>query len=213
MIELNSVFVILFVEAFAVFTLLILGYLLFSKNNSSGEFSAADELISKLEESENIKAKKLGGLILKNNSVKEDELNKLLDEISQNERLLYQKIIKMFLTRDIEILQELDQYIDQLSAPYCKLLSGSTTDTAIPEKLKVAENKIRSLMEESKHAREQLKIAMTTMDEISAEYSRVFKGTQTEVELANSSKKMINIFHDAGNKIKDTFNNQEVRES
>lgn len=212
MIELNSIFVVLLVEALGGLTLLVFGFLLFSKKKSAGGVAAADELITKLEDTENSKVKKLGELITENCSIGQDEMEAVLGEITQSERELYKKIIQMFLNRDTEILQGIDQYIDKLSDPYCKLLSYSTADTADNEKLKVAENKIHRLVEESKRVAEQLNLAMNTMDEISAEYTRVFSGTQTELELENSRKTMFKIFHNAGRKIKDTFKDQEAKE-
>ncbi len=212
MIELNSIFVVLLVEALGGLTLLVFGFLLFSKKKSAGGVAAADELITKLEDTENSKVKKLGELITENCSIGQDEMEAVLGEITQSERELYKKIIQMFLNRDTEILQGIDQYIDKLSDPYCKLLSYSTADTADNEKLKVAENKIHRLVEESKRVAEQLSLAMNTMDEISAEYTRVFSGTQTELELENSRKTMFKIFHNAGRKIKDTFKDQEAKE-
>lgn len=212
MIELNSVVVVLLLEALAGLFLLVFGYLLFSRKKVSGEEKAADELISKLEDTENFKTKKLGELISQSCNLEEEELAGVLFEISQTERELYKKIIQMLLTRDTDLLQGLDQYIDQLSAPYCKLLNNSSNDSGDTEKLELAENKIHQLMEENDRVAKQLKIAVSTMDEISAEYTRVFSGTQTELELENSSKKMFKIFHDAGQNIKYPAKDQEAKE-
>jgi hypothetical protein len=38
---------------------------------------------------------------------------------------------------------------------------------------------------------------MQTIDDITGEYTRVFSGNQSALELENSSKKMLQIFHDA----------------
>jgi len=61
------------------------------------------------------------------------------------------------------------------------------------------------LTEDNNRLAEQLTVAMSTMDEISDEYTRVFSGTQTELELENSSKKMFSIFQKAGQKISKTI--------
>nr|WP_305909126.1 hypothetical protein [Methylomarinum sp. Ch1-1]MDP4522014.1 hypothetical protein [Methylomarinum sp. Ch1-1] len=53
---------------------------------------------------------------------------------------------------------------------------------------------------------------MKTMDEISAEYTRVFSGKQSELELENSSKKMLRIFQEAENTIRSSVKEIEDAE-
>ena len=205
MIELNPVFVVLMVEAFAGLILLLVGFLFFSTKTNSGEQTAANKLIDKLEDTGNIKTKQLEDMIADNCNIESDVVKGLLKEISSSERVLYQQLIQMFLNRDEKLLNDMDQYIDNISEPYCKIIRHSSDNVEVSGALNVAEDKIESLKNETERLGEQLKVAMNTMDEISSEYSRVFRGTQTELELTNSSKKMVAIFHDAEKQIRDSF--------
>lgn len=212
MIELDSIFVVLLIEAFGGLILLVLSLLVFSRNKSSSEEAAAHELIDKLEDTEKIKVKKLGVMIAENCDINEQQLSSVLGEIVQGERVLYQNIIQMFLNKDTELLTEIDQCIDNLSEPYCKILKQSSGEVAVPEKQLEMENGMHQLVEENKKLSEQLNMSMSTMDEISAEYTRVFSGTQTELELENSRKKMMRIFRDAQTQVKNDANGLDMEE-
>jgi len=210
MIELNSVFVVLMAEALAGLIFLLLGFFLFSKKQTLGEQTAANTLIDKLEDTEKVKTKQLEDMITENCNIEPDVVKGLLNEISSSERVLYQQMIKMFLNRDVELLNEMDQYIENISEPYCKIIRHSSSNVAESAALEVTEDKIEKLMQEIARLGKQLTISLNTMDDISAEYTRVFSGTQTELELGNSSKKMIAIFRDAEQQIKDSFKDKEA---
>ena len=210
MIELNSVFVVLMAEALSGLILLLLGFLLFTRKQTLGEQTAANKLIDKLENTEDIKTKQLEDMIAENCNIEPDVVKGSLNEISSSERVLYQQMIKMFLNRDVELLNEMDQYIDNISEPYCKIIRHSSGNVEESGELEVAEDKIEKLMQEAARLGKQLTISLNTMDDVSAEYTRVFSGTQTELELENSSKKMIAIFHDAEQQIKDLFKDNEA---
>ncbi len=202
MVELNSVLMLFMLEASVVLFILILLIFLFSKNNRKKEYAASAKVIDQLQDTENIKAKKLASLFSTHCKLEQEVLNSLLTEIKSSERNLYQQIIKTFLTRDVKLLGKIEQQIDKISEPYCKVISHASSGKVED---KESEEKLQRLTEENKRLAEQLTIAMNTMDEISAEYTRVFSGTQTELELENSSKKMFDIFQQASQKIGETI--------
>ncbi|MCK4841673.1 MAG: hypothetical protein KAT04_07290 [Methylococcales bacterium] len=202
MIELDSVVVVLVLEVLAVLLLLILGFLLFSKNKRSKENAASHYLINKLEKNEHNKAETLRKLVSESCVMEKDELTDWLAQVSYNDKLLYKQIIKMFLNRDVKLLTDIDKHVDNLSKPYFKLLDFAAIATEESEEMKAAKNKINNLIGENKLLTEQLSMAKKTMDEISAEYTRVFSGTQTELELENSSKKMLKTFKYAEQQVK-----------
>lgn len=210
MIELNSITVILMAEALAALCLIILIFFFLSKKKSSGEQVAAHKLIDKLEDTENFKSKKLGEMISEHCEISQDELKELMKEISQSERVLYQKIIKIFLNKDTSLLKGIDKQIDKLSEPYCKLLTDFSGGTANTEKIQKVDDKVSLHINENQRLNEQLATAMNTMDEITKEYTKVFAGTQTELELENSSKKMFAVFRDAEQRIKHFVNEIEA---
>jgi len=202
MMEISPVSMVFMLEASIVLVLLLLILYFVLKNNSKGDEAASSKVIDKLQDTEKLKSKKLAELISEHCELEQGDLDNLLAEVKKNERNLYQQIIRIFLKRDVDLLGKIDQHIDKFSEPYCKILSHASGGGG--EKEKELEEKLNKLAEENTRLAEQLTIAMNTMDEISDEYTRVFSGTQTELELSNSSKKMFSIFQKAGVKISET---------
>jgi len=205
MIELSPVSMLFMLEASIALLLVMLVLFLISKNNSKGDEVVSNKIIDKLQDTEKLKAKKLAELFSEHCELEPEDLNNLLAEIKENERNLYQQIIRIFLKRDVALLGKIDKHIDKFSEPYCKILSHASGGGGGGEKEKELEDKLNILTENNNRLAEQLTIAMSTMDEISDEYTRVFSGTQTELELENSSKKMFSIFQKAGQKISKTI--------
>ncbi len=216
MIELDSALIVLMVEALAVLVVMASSALFFSAKRKSRERAAAHELISRLEDAEAKRSKKLGELIKENCDIDNEKLREVLQEIRDCEHALYQQILHIFLQRDVALLKEIDRYINKLAMPYCKILqeATATADPSGGQELEQARLEIGRLKKEGKQLGDQLQTAMQTMDEISAEYTRVFSGKQTELELENSSKKMLKIFADAEKSIRDSFKEaDQARES
>lgn len=204
MMELNSITVVILMEALLALFLLTFALLLFLRKKSIGDQDVSRNVIDNFQNTEDVKVEKLSAIVTAHCNIEPELLNELLDEVKSSERHLYQQIIRMFLTRDGKLLEDIELHINQLSEPYCKFLTHSSDSTVVAGKVNEQEQKNSQLIEENGRLSEQLTIAMSTMDEISAEYSRVFSGTQTELELGNSSKKMFAIFQNAGVQIKTT---------
>jgi len=197
MVELDSVMFVVMLEALLALSIVISLILFLARKKKQKEQLASNELIDKLQDTEKIKVKQMNELISTHCELEPGRVNELLEEVQTSERNLYKQIIKIFLNRDIKLLGNIDQHIESLAEPYCKLLSHSSGGGS------EVEEQIQKLTSDNERLSEQLTIAMNTMDEISAEYTRVFSGTQTELELENSSKKMFEIFHQAGKQIDD----------
>lgn len=207
MIEFDSALIILMAEALAALLVLAVVALFIVARKRKKEHAAAKELINRLEEAEIGRIKKLGSLIQEHCVIDDDKLRGILKEISQCERTLYQQVLQIFLQRDVAVLQDIDRYVNKLSVPYCQLLqeSNSLEAPVNQEELEHARERISRLKKEGAMLSEQLQKAMQTMEEISNEYTRVFSGTQSELELNNSSKKMMSIFHQAEHTIRSSF--------
>ncbi len=210
MIELNSIVVILMAEALGALFLIVLIFFLLSKKKSSTEQVAAHELIDKLEDTGNFKSKKLGEMLSEECKIDSSEINEFLKDIGHSERVLYQKIIQIFLNKDANLLKGIDKQIDDLSEPYCKLLTNYSGDAKGSEKLEEMQNNVAQHTLENQRLSDQLTTAMNTMDEISREYTKVFSGTQTELELENSSKKMFAVFREAEQRIRNSSKEVET---
>jgi len=206
MIELDSVLIVLMIEALAVLLLLVVVAFIFHHKRRSKERTDAHDLIDKLEEMEVIRTKKLGDRINEYCQIDNEKLRVILKEIKLYEQELYQQILHIFLKRDGALLKEIDHYVNRLSMPYCNILRDSlSADNGDHSELEEAKAQISRLKKEGSVLAEQLQMAMQTMDEISSEYTRVFSGTQSELELENSSKKMMRIFADAEKTIRSSF--------
>lgn len=209
MIELDSIIVILMIEGLFALLLVIVALYLFSSHKSKGDQLASNKVIARLKDTGNLKAKKLTTLVATNVDIEPAELNEILAEMKSSERQLYKQIIQLYLKRDVDALANIDQQIDRFSEPYFKVLAHSVGGAVDTETIEEYEKKNYLLMEQNDRLGEQLSLAMATIDEISSEYSKVFSGTQTELELKNSSKKMLGLFQQASQKMATTANNTE----
>lgn len=208
MIELNPVMAIFFFEAMLILTLLALMFLILRHKKNSETQSAALTLIKQLEKSKAGRADQLEQLTNQLANIEPGQLNDFLEEIKVNEKNFYQHVLRMFFSRDTELLKKIDKKVQSLSEPYYQLLSHSASaasnNEALDEELQSANQEISRLKKETQAFSEQLVIAMNTMDEISSEYTRIFSGQRTELELENSSKKMMALFRASGQLINQT---------
>lgn len=211
MMALDSAVVILMGEALAV--LLVVAVVLFflARRKRSQEIGAIDSFISELDEQASIKNQPLDHLLSKTCGFDPKTVQETLQEVSASERALMQCVIQLFLERKMDLLNEIDQSIGNLSEPYCKLLanksSGESGSRPATDDSQAANN-LHALERINQQLVRQLDTAMQTIDEITAEYTRVFSGNQTELELENSSKKMLQIFQDAIRDLKQTSEDQ-----
>lgn len=214
MMILDSALVILMGEALVV--MIVLGLLVFfvGRHRRAKEVAQIETFIERLDEEELIKAKLLETILTENCGVDGDASAVTLKEVSEAERALLHRIIQLYLERNPGLLVEIDQLITNLSDPYCKLLADSSGREALGGEAGATSGgteakKIAGLERINQQLVRQLDTAMTTIDEITAEYTRVFSGNQTALELENSSKKMQQIFQDTERQIKEGLTDLE----
>lgn len=198
MIELDSALIILLIECLAVLLLILIGIFIFNTNRRSREHSAANEMISFLEDTEAAYIKELEDLIRDHCVLGEEALNDVVQDIRKNKSAVHKNVLTIFLKKDISLIKKVEQHINKISAIYCQLLQepgGQTASSAVDAS--EIDSQIAQLQHENNILSEQLLTAMQTMDEISAEYTKVFSGTQSDLELENSRKKMLKVFHEA----------------
>jgi hypothetical protein len=198
MMGLDSALVIVMAEALLAMIALALTLFFIARNRRNRELAEVERFINQLSDDEVLKSRLLETILTENCGVDSETAAATLLEVSGAERALLQRIIQLFLERNPALLSEIDQLIANLSDPYCKLLaggsakgsaSGATSGTGAGSDKKVA-----GLERINQQLVRQLDTAMKTIDEITAEYTRVFSGNQTAMELENSSKKMQQIF-------------------
>lgn len=201
MMALDSALVILMAELLAALIILALALFFIARNKRNNEMKAIDSFINQLDEQASFKNQPLDHLLTQTCGLDKKTVQATLQEVSDSERALMQKVIQLFLKREMALLNEIDQAIGNLSEPYCRLLENMTTSS---DKAAAPVGNTQALERINQQLVRQLDTAMQTIDEITSEYTRVFSGNQTELELENSSKKMLQIFQDSIRNLKQT---------
>lgn len=210
MMALDSALVILMAEALAVMVLLALAMFFWSRSKRGKELAEVDRFITQMADEVELKNRLLEEILVKNCGVDGKAAAVTLQEVGEAERALMQRVIQMFLQRDPALLSEIDQLIANLSDPYCKLMAGGddvkagavSGGSVASGTGEVGNKKVAGLEHINQQLVRQLDTAMQTIDEITSEYTRVFSGNQTALELENSCKKMQQVFLDAEQRIK-----------
>lgn len=206
MIEFNSILIIIFFETIFILVLLVLVIPFLRHKKNTVTQNAALTLIKKLEKNKGDRADRLEQLTNNLADIEPGQLSEFLEEIKVSEKNFYQHLLRMFFSRDPELLKKIDKKVQGLSEPYHQLLSHSASvasnNDALTDELQRAQQEINRLKHENRAISEQLGTAMDTLDEITVEYTQIFSGKRTELELTNSSKKMLELFQASGQRIK-----------
>lgn len=205
----DPVVVILAMEALAVFTLLGVVLFFVARNRRGREIAEIDRFISELEEQTFVKNRWLEQFLGENCSMSPADIESLLQEVNASERALFQDVIRLFLKRELALLNEIEQRIGELTEPYQNLLANHGGGSAAAANGAQSPSQQAGLERINQQLVRQLDTAMKTIDEMSAEYTRVFSGNQTALELENSSKKMLQIFHDAERGVRESVSQAE----
>lgn len=216
MMEFNPILIIIFFETLFILGLLVLVVPIVRYKRNSKTQSAALALIKKVEKNKSGRTDQLEKLMTDSMDLEPEQLNEFLEEIKGNENFFYQHLLRMFFNRDAELLKKIDKKVQNLSEPYYKLLSHSASAAAnkevLDKELQHAQQEISRLQNENHIFSEQLEIATNTLDEVTVEYTQIFSGKRTELELTNSSKKMLELFRASGQRIKKPLQSIQVGE-
>ena len=180
-----------------------------SRSKHEKEVAAIENFIGQFEQNEIIRRGLLQTILLDNCGLSPESAADVLQKIMESERALLQRIVQMLLNRDPKCLAEIEQLIDKLSEPYCNLWTETESEVAESHNSRNDTRAVR-LEKINKQLVRQLETAMQTIDEISSEYTRVFSGHQTLLELDNSSKKMQQIFKDIEQRIKQNIADMDL---
>lgn len=197
----DSSIVILMGEGLVALLIVVLLLLLKDRYRYNKEMAAIDRFITQLDDESHLKTKQLEH-VLQNSGAKGQSLATALQEVGDSERALFQQIFQLYLQRNLNLMSEIDQSIANMSDPYCKLLAATASGSVGDSHQGDAAAKNAGLEKINQQLVKQLDSAMQTIDEMSAEYTRVFSGTQSALELENSYKKMMSIFQDASQQAK-----------
>jgi hypothetical protein len=207
MMELNPALWVLLFEAL-IALLIAFGWLLYSSRKVKNQtFSFAEQLVNNLGMSKKDHTENLSAIITENTHIDAQVLETLLNDVNVEEKALYRYVIKILLERDLErdpeLLNDLQAHVESLAKPYCKVLQQSLSSDQMrlsegasspSEELELAQQEILHLQDENTRLTKELKQAITTVDNIVEEYTRVFNGKPEETELRKSAHRMVELF-------------------
>lgn len=134
-------------------------------------------------------------------AIDDDALTILLDDIHKKEASLYQHIVKIFLQKEAAHLKSLDKHVSALSEPYWGVikglasqdgtgLGGNEPDVEVKAALTIA-------LDEKARLSAQLASALETLDDVSAEYTRMFSSSRDIDDLLESKEIMLSFYRQA----------------
>ncbi len=213
---LDTTLMILMAEVSILLVVIAIALFCISRSRRNKEIDTIHQFIDQLEEQVASKNKPLDQLLTGVCGLDRDTVDNTLKQINGAERALLQNVIQLLLQRELSLLYEIDKNLSRLSEPYCLLLGNKVAgvdpagQAGSTEKAAPTGKADANLAQVNEQLVRQLDTALKTIDEISAEYARVFSGNQTALELENSSKKMLQIFQMAEINIKQSMRRAEA---
>jgi hypothetical protein len=216
MMEVNSAVMILMAEILAVTLFAVAGLLYFLRKQRHAEMQEIERFVDKCTTEETLRIHNLKSILREKCQLDQEATEAVLKEIIMAERAIIQRVVTIILQRDMSQLHDLDGLVSSVSNPLCNLLAENKTSKAEnptvvknrepgwpedefseQEAAGNAETKINGLTFINQKLSKELDIAKLTLEEMTNEYTRVFSGQQTALEVENSHKRMLQIFHEA----------------
>lgn len=194
MMGLDSAWVILMAEALLGLVILALVLWILFRRRRGHELAAIDAFISQMQGASVVKNQPLDELLTQQCGFNRERVEIVLQQVSDSERVLFQRIIQLFLQRETDLLAEIDQSIGELSDPYCQVIITMAAERRQPSSSAAGSVEVTEFERANQLLSRQLKTAMQTIDDVTAEYARVFSGQQSALELENGRKKMLEAF-------------------
>lgn len=213
MIQVDSLVAVFMVEGLVGAFVFVIGIAIFMIRRRTKDRKAAIRFIDSLKNAESNRSQNLEAHISEVCDLDEERVDAMVTEVKACEKSLYQKMIQLFLHRDSSALVEIDQSVQNLSQPFCKVLSvvskGSKENPELAESLEAAQVEIERLKKESERLAKQLSTALETMDDISSEYSNLFNSSREAEELDMSRKRMLNTYMRAEEQMAEIFSGSQ----
>jgi hypothetical protein len=207
MIEIHSLTAILGSEVLLVL-LAVLVFLLWRwRRDSRRQRASAGELVERVNARMDERLEQLDGRLFGAVAgLPEDARRESVAAVAVKENELYRHIIRAFLDRDPAKLAELDDYVQGVSEPYCRLIAELIAhlqeQAQLPkaevqvweQKLAEAETAGVEAQARAERINHQLTLALSTLDEVSSEYTKMFGESHGAEELQASRKRMLEAF-------------------
>jgi hypothetical protein len=124
----------------------------------------------------------------------------LLEEIMAREKAIYRQAFEAFLNRDAARLAEIDAQVRELAEPYCRLIEQwreklpKYDPTRDLERIDELQAEVLRTRAEADHARAELALALESLEDVSAEYAKMFGSRKTADQLQASLGRVLGIF-------------------
>lgn len=196
MIEVSYLTLALVIEALVLLTVVVSVGIWMSKRNKGRDKKAIQCLVEQILHQSEIRLEKTGSFLSDKYRFEGNELSKAVKKIDTAEKLLYQKIINMYLDRDKDQLKNLDATVAELIDVYKSL---SPVMPTAEEMQLISENPestaesgdTEALQQEIDRLKDELRITKETMGNMISEFSNMFGGgSDNSIEEENVIEKI-----------------------
>lgn len=175
MLEVKAVYFVLLAEGFGVsiFILLLMTTMLIRRFRRNRK--AVDQLVSQIKHQSDIRTGKTGSFLKEIYDLEDEELKGAIETIDKQEKRFFQKIIKMFLHSDTELLTTMDAALAEIVETYRKLkpkVPEGQDEVSLQEVLK----EVEALKLKNEKLKESLELSNSTMAGMIAEFGNMFGG-------------------------------------
>ncbi len=193
MIELDPLTWFLLLEGLVVLFIAVVTGIWFTTRRDIWEQQAVKKVIDRLKKASGDHARELAEILMAFQNLPDSKRQELSATIQILENTLYHQIMKLFLQRDTTLLGQIDQRVRELTKPYHELLQALPPgeDAELVENLTKAEEEIKRRKMETEQLAKQLQVAMTTVENLSREYTRMFAPDRTQEEMEASRQKIL----------------------
>jgi len=176
-IEIHLTWLLIATELFLLLAIALAGLLLASFRRRRRDRQAAQDLVDIIKQAEPQRTAATRELLERHHGSTGDGLEEALHAIIRAEKLLYQRVITLYIKRDALALRALPIEVEALSEPLRGLLMGG--DSAAPgagESAAVNTEELARLREENEGMQQELQITMETMSRMLSDYAAMFGG-------------------------------------
>jgi hypothetical protein len=164
-------------EVFLLLLVALIALLLVNMIRRRRDRQAALYLVSIVKEAEGKRLDETRSLLEAKYGYKDEALVNTAHNIMQAEKLLYQRIINMYVKRDVISLRELNIDVEAVTEPFRTLaLAEITAPAHAPQSDQVGGDEAERLSRENAALKQELQITMETMSRMLGEYASMFGG-------------------------------------
>ncbi len=183
--EVNAAVFILLIESLVGISVALVLVLVVSMRRKKRRRHAIAQLVAQIKKQSEVRTSETGSFLQEIYQLEGGDLKKAVETIDKGEKLLFQKLIKSYLTDDAEIITAMDASVAELIDIYKALKPKVEEAEVMPEtERKQLLDEIEALKKKSNSLEDELGITKTTMGNMIAEFGSMFGGG-ADHELAN----------------------------